>query len=67
MPNTNATLTTAQVVEEYGISRRTVGRLIEDYGLRAAQKLPGQTGAYLFRRADVVRALAKKAEAEGSR
>ena len=62
MPNTD-TLTTAQVVEEYGLSRRSISRLITDGELTPLMKLPGHTGAYLFERAEVVRALGAKATA----
>jgi Helix-turn-helix domain len=66
MPNTNATLTTAQVVEEYGISRRSISRLITDGDLTPMMKLPGHTGAYLFERVEIVRALTAKAAAEAT-
>jgi predicted DNA-binding transcriptional regulator AlpA len=54
-------LTTAQVVEEYGLSRRTLYRRIETGDLHPTMKLPGTTGAYLFDRAEVARVFAKVA------
>jgi predicted DNA-binding transcriptional regulator AlpA len=55
-------MTTAQVVEEYGLSRRTLYRRIETGDLHPTMKLPGTTGAYLFTRAEIERALGKGAD-----
>lgn len=63
MPTHTDTLTTAQVVDEYGSSRRTIGRRIADGELTPLMKLPGTTGAYLFERAEIERALSKAAAA----
>ena len=56
------TLTTKQVVEEYGRSRRTLGRLIADGELTPLMKLPGHTGAYLFERSEIERAIGTKTD-----
>jgi excisionase family DNA binding protein len=45
-------MTTAQVCERLNTDRKTVRRLIRNGELRA-EKLPGRTGAYLFRAEDV--------------
>jgi hypothetical protein len=63
MPTTTDPLTTAQVVDEYGSSRRTLMRRVADGELTPLMKLPGHTGAYLFERDEVERALGKTAEA----
>jgi hypothetical protein len=62
MPTHTDPLTTAQVVDEYGSSRRTIGRRIADGELTPLMKLPGTTGAYLFDRAEIKRALGKSAD-----
>jgi len=54
-------MTTSQVVEEFQVSRRTVLRRIADGDLTPLMKLPGATGAYLFERAEIERALGKDA------
>lgn len=59
MQPTADTLTTAQVVDEYSISRRSIGRRIAEGELTPLMKLPGHTGAYLFERAEIERALRK--------
>ena len=41
-------LTTRQVVERYGVSTRTLGRLKDDGELTPVEKLPGATGSYLY-------------------
>lgn len=46
-------ITTAEVAEILGKSVPTVNRWAAEGRLQPAQKLPGQRGAYLFRRADV--------------
>lgn len=52
MPN----LTSAQVAKLTGKSVRTIHRKVASGKLRYAQKLPGDTGSYLFRPSDVRRA-----------
>lgn len=47
-------LTTRDIAERYGVSRREIGRLRESGELPYAEKIPGRTGAYLFD-ADTVR------------
>lgn len=57
-------LSTTQVCDEFGgLDRSTVVRWVQMGHLQAAMKLPGATGAYLFRRADVERLLAKRSAA----
>jgi hypothetical protein len=51
MPN----LTTAQVAKLAGVPVRKVHRMVGSGKLRPAQKLPGGTGAYLFRPSEVRR------------
>lgn len=46
-------LTTAQVAALLGSSRKAVRGAVERGELEPSRKLPGQTGAYLFRTADV--------------
>lgn len=46
-------LTTAQVAILLGKSVRTVNRMAESGALPIAMKVPGKTGAYLFRPEDV--------------
>lgn len=54
-------LTMAQVAEQYGVSRRTIGRKILLGELTPTRKLPAKTGAYLFDAADVSRVFGNKA------
>ena len=57
-------LTTAQVAERYGASRRTITRWARDGRLPVAARLPGETGALLFDPVEVEQALAElRAEA----
>ena len=53
-------LTTAQVAEMYGVSVRTVHRMVNDGELKPADKLPTKTGPYLFAPTSVARAFRKK-------
>ena len=53
MSNGGDFLTTAQVSELTRLSVTHVNRLALEGKLPVAQKLPGRTGAYLFRRDDV--------------
>ena len=46
-------LTSPQVASRLGVSIRTVHRLADSGALMPALKLPGPTGAYLFRPDDV--------------
>lgn len=47
------TLTTAQAAELLGKSVATVNRMVLLGRLNPAAKLPGKTGAYLYRREDI--------------
>lgn len=53
-------LTMAQATERVGKSRRTVERWIAAGRLTPAHKLPGKTGAQLFRIEDVDRAASRE-------
>ncbi|HEY5482789.1 MAG TPA: helix-turn-helix domain-containing protein [Propionibacteriaceae bacterium] len=59
MPTPTDPITTAQVADEYGLSRRSIGRRIADGELTPLMKLPGSTGAYLFQRSEIERAFGK--------
>ena len=59
-------MTSPEVGRLLGVSSRTVHRRVEAGELVAAQKLPGPVGAYLFRREDVERYLAKQRGARGN-
>ncbi len=56
-------LTTVLVAERLGVTIRTVHRMVDTGRLRAEFKLPGRTGAYLFRTADVDAALVETSAA----
>jgi hypothetical protein len=43
-----AYITTADIAERYGLSRRQIGRLRESGELPYAEKIPGRTGVYLY-------------------
>lgn len=53
MTQSSDLLTSAQVAAILGKSIRTVHRMANDGTLPTALRLPGQTGAVLFTRADV--------------
>ncbi len=56
MSNTDGgLLTTGQVAERYGVTNSAVVKAVNSGRLRPARKLPGRTGAYLFRTTDVTR------------
>lgn len=46
-------LTAAQAADRASVNRRTITRWVESGRLTAATKLPGATGAWLFRAGDV--------------
>jgi excisionase family DNA binding protein len=46
-----------------GVDRSTLKRWVDDGKLRALRKLPGETGGYLFDRAEVERFAAERAAA----
>lgn len=52
--------TSAQICETYGISHRTLLRMVARRELIPAEKLPGDTGAYLFDPKHVERVFAKR-------
>lgn len=54
-------ITSSQAASVLGKSARTVQRMVEAGSLTAVHKLPGTTGAYLFRRTDVEALIAKDA------
>ena len=58
----NDSMTTAEVADALQVHRKTVLRYVAARRLTPVQKLPGTTGAFLFRRRDV-EALAAKAAA----
>jgi hypothetical protein len=53
-------LTTREVVEQRGISHRTLMRMIEDGHIDYAEKLPGRTGSFLFDSLEVERAFQQR-------
>jgi predicted DNA-binding transcriptional regulator AlpA len=53
MRNGDELLTTAQVAELRGYTVAWINKLAASGRLPVAHKLPGRTGAYLFRRDDV--------------
>lgn len=56
-------LTAPEVGALIGKSGRTVARMAKTGALPFAQKIPGPTGAYLFRREDIARLQGEHAEA----
>lgn len=55
-----ALVTAREVVTQRGVSHRTLLRMIDASEIEPAQKLPGDTGAYLFEPAEVDRAFAAR-------
>ena len=53
MSKVAAVLSARSVAERLGIDRRRVLRMVQSGVLKPVQKLPGETGAYLFDPADV--------------
>ena len=53
---TDTLIGATEAAEILGVSRATVSRWVTEEKLQPAQKMPGETGAYLFRRAEVERA-----------
>jgi excisionase family DNA binding protein len=53
MPTTTDLIGTAETSEILGIDRGTLSRWISAGKIIPALRMPGQTGAYLFHRADV--------------
>jgi predicted site-specific integrase-resolvase len=55
MANRIPLLTSAEVCAEFGIDRSTLVRWVASGKIAAEQKLPGDTGAYLFHPHEVAR------------
>lgn len=63
-PDTSTTLlTAAELARQYGRNVRTVHRMVRSGRLSPAMKLPGRTGALLFRAEDAEAAFAPAREA----
>jgi len=50
--NSRGLLTTGEVAERYGVTNSAVVKAVNSGRLRPALKLPGRTGAYMFRTSD---------------
>lgn len=48
-------LATREAAERLGVDRRRIVRMVQSGTLKPVQKLPGETGAYLFAAADIER------------
>lgn len=59
MPPLTAYITTKEACDILRVDRATIGRWMDSGKLTPVHKLPGLTGAFLFRRSDVER-IAKK-------
>lgn len=59
-------LTTQQAAERLGVSRRTLTRWVESGKLAIADRLPGETGAFLFEPAALDRFLSEPEPSEAS-
>lgn len=46
-------MTAQEIAEQYGVSRRTVRRMVAAGTLQPVRRLPGLTGTHLFAREDV--------------
>jgi excisionase family DNA binding protein len=53
----------AEACEILGVDRSTLTRWVARGLVEAAQKLPGENGAYLFRRAEIERAASEQVRA----
>lgn len=56
-------ITSADVAQKIGVHVTTVARWVAAGSLRPAMKLPGETGAYLFDRAEVEQLASERASA----
>lgn len=56
-------MTVTEIVETYGVARKTVQRWINAGKIKPVLTLPGRTGAHLFDPADAKEAFGKKPEA----
>ena len=63
MSNVRQMLTAAQAAEQLGVAVRTVHRMVERGEMKAAAKLPGDTGAYLFTEVEVRRVAGRRGAA----
>jgi len=63
MTESSTLVGTTYVMETLGVSRDTVVRMVARGALKAAHKMDGPNGAYLFERADIERLAREKAEA----
>lgn len=61
VPQRDELLTSTQAGQILGKSGRTVVRMADKGDIKPAGKLPGDNGAYLFKRADVERLAARRA------
>ena len=57
-------MTTADVAEYLGVSVRTVARMADDGRITPKMKFPGETGPYLFTRAEAERARREQEKAD---
>lgn len=56
----------AEVCERLGIDRSTLTRRVARGEITPVQKMPGETGAFLFAAAEVDRVVAEQAEAKAA-
>lgn len=59
MANESDLVTVSEIVNEYGVARKTVQRWVADKRIVPAQTLPGRTGAHLFTRSAAAEAFGK--------
>lgn len=52
-------LSTVETADLIGVERSTVSKMVREARLTPAHKLPGPTGAFVFRRGEVERAAAE--------
>ena len=63
MPDSSQLLSSAEACEILHVSRSTLIRWVAAGKIQAAQKLPGQSGVYLFEPGEVTRLMRDKARA----
>ena len=63
MPDSSQLLSSAEACTILQVSRSTLIRWVEKGKIQAAQKLPGQSGVYLFEPAEVTRLMRANAQA----
>lgn len=59
-------ITSRQIVETRGVSHSTLMRMIHAGEIKTLEKLPGDTGAYLFDSEEVERAFSQRAQRKAS-